>query len=260
MSEYDQYRAPPPRKLTVETTSICNLRCVMCPQAIGVVRGPKHLPEILAEKLRPVILSATYSELHGIGEPLLSPSFWRLLELFKQNPTCEVVVNSNLIVLTEKMLESIATSRLFKINISLDAATAETYRKIRGANFETVTKNISRLSDRLRKLEAGRRPRLVMNMTVMKENLQEVPQFVQLAKSLGADEAIVWPINDYGPDDSLMKSWETNIRGWKFVYREQVLTDIAELAASTIASAASIAKQIGMEFTAGNLTSELKKI
>jgi hypothetical protein len=41
----------------------------MCPQAIGAVHRPKHLPEGLLERLQPAIAHGDYFELHGIGEP-----------------------------------------------------------------------------------------------------------------------------------------------------------------------------------------------
>ena len=245
-----------PTKLTIETTSVCNLRCVMCPQAIGAIHRPKHLPESMVQRLEPALRSAKYVELHGIGEPLLSPAFWRMLAILKENPDCEAVVNSNLVVLSDKMLEDVATSTLLQISVSLDAASDETYRKIRGADFAIVTANVRRLAYRLQQIKNGRRPKLVLNMTVMRENLAEVPAFARLAKSLGADEAIVWPINDYGLDDKLMRTWETNLRDWRFVYREQLLTGISDQVTAIITETMSIAHEIGLNFIASNLTSE----
>jgi MoaA/NifB/PqqE/SkfB family radical SAM enzyme len=166
------------------------------------------------------------------------------------------VVNSNLVVLTDRMLDDIAASTLLQISVSLDAATAETYRKIRGADFATVTANVRRLSERLRASTAARRPLLVLNMTVMKENLDEVPMFIRLAKSLGADRAVVWPINDFGPDDEQTRFWETRLRDWHFVYRDQLLTDIPDRVMTMITEAKNIASEIGLDFISSNLTSE----
>jgi MoaA/NifB/PqqE/SkfB family radical SAM enzyme len=235
-------------KVTIETTSVCNIRCVMCPQAIGIVHRAKHLPEKVIDGMRPALATARYFELHGIGEPLLSPAFWRALALIRElNPTAMAVVNSNLVVLNDKMLADLAASTLEVLNVSLDASNAETYRKIRGADFEAVLKNIGRV------LEArGPRLKLKVNMTVMKENLAEVPDFVRLAHRLRVDEAIIWPINDYGPEDALMATWETNLRGWHFVYREQLLTDISERVRATLSEAKAVASDLGMSFNTGN--------
>ena len=240
--------APLPRKITIETTSVCNLRCVMCPQATGAVHRPKHLPEEMVQRLMPLLESGRYFELHGIGEPMLSPAFWRIVGILRErNPTASAVFNSNMVVLTEQMLNDLAASTITHINISLDAATAETYRKIRGADFASVTGNVARLV-----AVAGRRPKISVNMTVMKENLDEVPLFVRLAHSLGVDSAIVWPINDYGVDDPQIRVWETRLRGWHFVYRDQLLTDIPERVTATLAELMQVAKELGFAFTADN--------
>jgi MoaA/NifB/PqqE/SkfB family radical SAM enzyme len=249
----NQSIAPAPQKVTIETTSVCNIRCVMCPQAIGLVRRAKHLPESIVEKLRPSLATARYFELHGIGEPLLSPAFWRIVALLRElNPTADAIVNTNLVVLTDKMLADLAASTLTLINVSLDAATPETYRKIRGEDFAKVTSNIRRLVAALRARQGARNTKLAMNMTVMKENLAEVPAFVRLASELGVNRALVWPINDYGPADTLMQRWETNLRDWHFVYREQLLTDIPELVSQTLATAGQTARELGMEFEPSN--------
>lgn len=236
-------------KVTIETTSVCNIRCVMCPQAIGIIHRAKHLPAEVIDGMKPAIEAGRYFELHGIGEPLLSPAFWRALKLIGDlNPTAMAVVNSNLVVLSDKMLDDLTASTLAILNVSLDAATAETYRKIRGADFAAVLHNISRVVNR-------RQPRmkLKMNMTLMKENLSELPEFVRLAHRLSVDEVIVWPINDYGPEDALMATWETNLRDWHFVYRDQLLTDIPERVRATVAEAQAVADELRINFDAGNL-------
>jgi MoaA/NifB/PqqE/SkfB family radical SAM enzyme len=225
----------------------------MCPQAIGAVHRPKHLPDTLIERLQPALRSAKYVELHGIGEPLLSPAFWRFLTLLQENPACDAVVNTNLAVLTEKMLDDVSSSTLLQIGVSLDAATPETYWKIRGADFAVVTNNIRRLSARLHASSARRRPKLVLNMTVMKENLAEVPLFVPLAQVLGADQVAVWPINDFGPGDEQMNTWETDLRNWRFVYREQVVTAIPDCVAAVLNEARQVAGRIGMDFMDSNI-------
>lgn len=249
----------PPYKITIETTSACNLRCVMCPHAIGAVHRPKHLPIEIADKLLPVIESGKYFELHGIGEPLLSPAFWRILEILaNKNPSAEAVVNSNLVVLTDEMLAKIVASTLTQISVSLDAATAPTYYKIRGADFGRVLDNIGRLREALIKQNASRKLKLVVNMTMMKENLEEVVDFVRLAKSLGASEAAVWPLNDYGPADELTGHWTTNLRNWTFDYRQQMLTNIPQKVNNIISEAKERAKEINLPFKAMNLTEATK--
>src|SRR6185312_14947964 len=73
MEEYYYGRAKlnsTPALLTIESTSRCNLRCVMCPHAVGAVDRPKHFDEQLVKRLTKFLLRSDAVQLHGIGEPL----------------------------------------------------------------------------------------------------------------------------------------------------------------------------------------------
>ena len=63
-----------PRKLFVETTTRCNLRCRMCVKQTrdnGVAEG--DLSPALFDALKPALPNAESLVLSGIGEPLLHP-------------------------------------------------------------------------------------------------------------------------------------------------------------------------------------------
>jgi MoaA/NifB/PqqE/SkfB family radical SAM enzyme len=73
--------------------------------------------------------------------------------------------------------------------VSLDAATAATYAKIRGIDaFDTVIENV-RLFARL--VHDAQRPRLSFWLTAMRENLDELPALVDLAAEIGVSEVYV---------------------------------------------------------------------
>src|SRR5258708_17931664 len=134
-----------PILLSIESTSICNLRCVMCNQAIGVDR-PKHLPVAVIDSLSGALGAAHAVQLHGIGEPLTSPSFWRALEGNYFHEDCDVTFNTNLTILDDKRLDRIMRfNGKSLINVSLDAATEQTYERIRGYDLNIVLNNLSRL-------------------------------------------------------------------------------------------------------------------
>ena len=122
-----------PSMLTLETSSRCNLRCVMCPQAINVVKRPKHMESEMIVRLERFIRQSNNVQLHGIGEPLASPAFWDSLKYIPES--CDSSINTNLTVLDERRLKNLVASQLRAINVSLDAARPETYQKIRGFSF-----------------------------------------------------------------------------------------------------------------------------
>ena len=227
-----------PNQITLETTSVCNLRCVMCPQAIGAVHRPKHMEMAIYEKLRGALAEATYLQLHGIGEPLLSAAFWRYLDELAGQSGKQIRFNTNMTYLTDPQIETILRADVTGISVSLDAAKPETYRKIRNFDLNTVLSNIKRLVA----ARNGRglvRPRIQINMTLMRENIEDLPDFIRLGKSLGVDQVGFWHMNE-GPD------WVVERPEWTFDYAAQHLGNAPALSNRIIREAMELAHQLSV--------------
>ncbi|HEY2482530.1 MAG TPA: radical SAM/SPASM domain-containing protein, partial [Caulobacteraceae bacterium] len=173
-------------------------------------------------------------QLHGIGEPLTSPSFWRALEGNHFHKDCEVSFNSNLTILDDKRINRLLQfNGKLLINISLDAATEQTYRRIRGYDFNIVLNNLRRLVS-----ARGDRPLPIvfMNMTLMRENIEEVVQFVELAKDLGANGVLFGHLNRL-PGEYMARYKITQEDGWRFDYAQQGLWNFPDLSNKWIRAA-----------------------
>jgi MoaA/NifB/PqqE/SkfB family radical SAM enzyme len=134
-------------------------------------------------------------------------------------------------------------SKLNEINISLDAATAETYARIRGADFAKVLANVAALVRARRK--AGRDDLVVMlNMTLMRANIEELPDFVRLAKRLAADAVAFWRLND--GENYQRPEWVVDKDDWRFTYRDEGPKRYPNLFNSKIREAMRVGEQIGM--------------
>jgi MoaA/NifB/PqqE/SkfB family radical SAM enzyme len=231
-----------PATLTIESTSICNLRCVMCPHAIDGVNRPKHMSEDLIARLAAPLAAAHDIQLHGIGEPLASPAFWRALESEALHPDCIVNVNTNLTLLNDRRLALLVGSKAdLRLNVSVDAATSKTYERIRGAEFEELLTNIRRLVA----ARADRpRPMIYINMTLMRENIEEAPRFVELAHALGVDGVCLWQLNHW-PDD-VMDWYKITRSDWHFDYAKQGLWNFPELSNVKLREAQQRAHDLGL--------------
>ena len=231
-----------PTLVSVETTSICNLRCVMCGHAIGDVHRLKHMPNDQIETLRPALAVADLIQLHGIGEPTASPSFWKIMESGYINPDAAVNVNSNFTLLNDKKINTLVNSHLkLSLNVSTDAATPETYAKIRGFDLQIVLDNIRKVIS----LRNGNKyPEIFMNMTLMRENIEEVVQFIELAHELGVDRVCLWHLNHW--DDATMAKYKIDRDGWRFDYAEQGLWNYPELSDGYIKKAVKRASELKM--------------
>jgi molybdenum cofactor biosynthesis enzyme MoaA len=213
-----------PQWFMIETTSHCNLKCVMCPHGHDAMPSKSHLDTSRFSRSFDFFSVADRMQLFGTGEPLLSEAFWQILESIDPETRTEVSINSNGTLLNEERIDRLLRSPLSWISISLDAASPETYRRIRGADFDVV---VSRVKDLIQARNARRsaRPlRIFINMTLMRANIGEFPAFVDLAADIGADgvqvNQLLWHQEHC--------SWEIQKGDWQFVYRDQLLRTSVE--------------------------------
>lgn len=232
-----------PTMFTLESTSICNLRCVMCPHSIGDVARPRHMPEEILAALSGALPVARQVQLHGIGEPLASPAFWRALDVKTFDEDADVNINTNLTLLNDRRIERLlAAGPKLTLNVSLDAATADTYRKIRGAEFSEVVANLARLRE-----GRGQRthPRILVNMTLMRTNIEEVVALVDLACDLRLDGVFLGHLNRYSR--RAMARYRQSRGGWDFDYAREGLWNHTALSNLWIGRALDRGRSRGIE-------------
>ncbi len=185
----DEPKAPELRRWKlwqVESSFACNLQCVMCPwQQMRLELGDSGLmsDEIwqAVEAQLPEIQSIDFS---GGGEPLLLPNLAERISQAKA-AGCEAGFLTNGSLLNEKRAREMLEAGVDWISFSLDGADRETYESIRkGANFNRVTENILRMS----RLRVGRSPRIAIQFVIMKSNMHQLDEIVQLAKRLGVEQ------------------------------------------------------------------------
>ena len=212
-----------PWKLEIESTSVCNLQCIMCSHVFSHPRIGKHFNLDLLGRLSKMLPAAGEFQLMGSGEPLISPAFWKIMDIIGNNPSYmkpTIGISSNAAAMTPYIAAKLLSSPLREVSFSLDAATPETYQKIRNGDFMRTVEHIRHLLQ-CRGKDNTKSPRVMLNMTLMRENIDELPQFIKLSHSLGVDAIQFWPLHDYGDIDA--EGWNVNRNGWKFNYRDQML-------------------------------------
>ena len=238
-----------PWKIGLESTSVCNLQCIMCPHVFAHPRSGKHFNIKSLEGLEQYIAAAGEFQLMGGGEPLISPAFWKIMGYIKEHhkSTPRISISSNGAALNKHFAAKLLDSPLQEISFSLDAANPATYKKIRNADFGRTIENIKYFLRR--KKEKGQStPFVMLNMTLMRENIDELVPFIELAHELQVDAVQFWPLHDY--DLSRTGDWTVERNGWTFVYREQMLGQNEEEAAfanAIIDKGIERAGELGME-------------
>src|SRR5262249_31884597 len=128
--------------LYLETTNRCNLLCTTCPRTYADLHPPAERSwdlftssiEQLPRLQRPV--------LHGVGEPMLVKHLPRMVSYLKERGVY-VLFNTNGTVLNERNGRALIEAGLDELRVSLDAANAQTYRKVRGKNyFDRILRNV----------------------------------------------------------------------------------------------------------------------
>ncbi len=230
-----------PVDLVLQVSTVCNLRCVMCPHGIHAVERPMHMPLGVLDRVRDYAATAARMIVSGLGEPMLAPAFWRLVEDCAGREDVFIRANSNAILVTQERARRLLDSGLKEISFSCDAATPETYARIRGADFARVRQGIATMTAE-RRAHPRKSLEVFMNMTLMAENIAEAPRFVELAATLGVDAVLFSQLFPFGdrPD------WQVTRGDWTFVYSQQMLNLVPEIAGECLDQAREIGDALGI--------------
>jgi len=170
-----------PTTLALVVDSNCNLKCASCrnSQVYSTEIDPdsKHVLDELCKEYRnfnqPVMI---YGD--GAGDCFASAA-WREFLNRDDLPKCfhfNLTTNGNLLTKNLDIIKKIK-SQLHSVIVSLDAATPETYKKIRGGNFNLVLDGVRELIN----LNIPVHTQFVLQY----QNYQELIQYQQLTQSLG---------------------------------------------------------------------------
>ena len=139
------------------------------------------------------------TELHlqGLGEPLLHPRFFDMVQYAVARGVA-VSVNTNLTLLTPQKAERAATCGLHAIHVSVDGATPATYERIRvDARFDRLERNMRRLLDALARNASP--THVHVTAVAMRDNLHELAALVELTARWGVHSLSVQHLcHDFG--------------------------------------------------------------
>jgi len=215
-----------PEQLTLMTNSSCNYRCRMCFQEH---HKDDEVSWGVVEKIGEVLPFVDTLQING-GETFLYKRFLDLVALAGRTST-KVRLITNASLMDAKVRHSLVENQVFNIKLSLDAATAKTYKHIRGGDFLKVVNNIAELT-KLKKAVGSLYPILEFNIVLMRANIRELPRILVLAQNLG-----IYQVNFYYMHCT-KEDW-----AHESLWFDQGLSD------DTIAKTSEIAKTLGVNVT-----------
>lgn len=185
-----------PVELSVGTTSFCNLKCVQCPREGhdgNRIPYDEHLDRAYYQTLEPLLKRAKDVSLYGLGEPMIDRNYFEKVR-YVTSFGAHVSLSTNGTLMDERRCRELIESGIKSVGISLDAARPETFAKVRPpGGLPKIIENIQRLT-RMKKEMGSTLPMLRLSYGLMPDNLQELPEFCDLAVEVGCEEIIVHPI------------------------------------------------------------------
>jgi len=192
----DQVRGQP-YKLYLSYDASCNLQCPSCRTSIQMFNPNNKLDSHAAHLMRvhdrvkqliDMLIDsghAVHLSITGSGDAFASPIFWQYLQELSSKSlpaNFSVDLQTNGVLMTDNNLSKIRNlwPYIRNILVSVDAATKETYDKIRvGGNFKKLCENLDNLDNlvangNFENLEAWQ-----TNFIVQAGNFRELKQFVE---------------------------------------------------------------------------------
>jgi MoaA/NifB/PqqE/SkfB family radical SAM enzyme len=153
-----------------------------------------------------------------------------------------VLFNTNGTLLSPKKHQAIIDTGLDELRVSLDAADAKSFLLVRGKNFfDRIVRNVRQFTEFQHTIGATL-PRVSLWLTGLKETIDQLPDFVRLASSMGVREVhlqrLVYDVAGYGlarPESSLFETLRAD-------------------ESRAIEEAAALARDLGVELDASGAT------
>lgn len=193
ISVLDDHRYPTKILLSIDMN--CNLACESCrPQNIFSTKENANA-RIMLDKIYDFYQDKKVElQLDGAGDLFASRAYQTFLKRkFNNNFKFHVITNGNLLKKQRAIIENIQDN-IISIDVSLDAATAETYKKTRGGVFELVKEGI--------RMCVGKGIKVNLSFVVQQKNYLELKKCWELGVELGCHSIMYhkvrrwWHISD----------------------------------------------------------------
>lgn len=206
----------PPVCIYLEVTNRCNLLCETCPRTFEALEPPADMSMELFTRIIDQVPNLQRVVLHGVGEPMLVRHLPQMIRVLKDRGIY-VLFNTNGTLLSPKKRREMLDSGLDELRVSIDAADAASFLKVRGRDmFDRIVANVAGLT--ALQAETGTTlPRVSIWLTGLRETIAQLPDFMRLAARIGVREVylqrLVFPDGGLGlarSDQSLFEATEAD--------------------------------------------------
>lgn len=234
-----------PVDIVLQVATISHSSEVKFSHGLTAVGQSRHMPLEIFERLLSFVATASRIVASGLGEPFLAPVFWRLVQHCADRDDLFIRASSNAYLVSPDSARRLLDSGLKEICFSLDAATPETYARLRGGNLMHSRRGIEATCAE-RRVHRRRSLGIFIGMTLMRENIEEAEAFVEFAAELGVDGVVFSQFFLFGDDPT----GAGERAGWQFSRAEQRLSLVPQLAREHLdrAKARALALGVAVQF------------
>lgn len=177
-----------PRRVRIETSTYCRLRCPSCPTTEGLIEPALGRGMLKLADFQSLLVSSPWIrevEVSNYGEPLLNPAFVDILKFAAARGVAVTVENgTTLNGASSEVLEALVKYRVRRIVVSIDGASEQTYKqyRIRGS-FEAVIANLKKINH-WKSYYRCEEPDLIWQFLIFGDNEHEIPEAKRMAREL----------------------------------------------------------------------------
>tara|TARA_B100000315_G_scaffold156629_1_gene145136 strand:+ start:8237 stop:9226 length:990 start_codon:yes stop_codon:yes gene_type:complete len=168
--------------LTIETTNVCNFSCLICPTNNEMKREKGYMSFDLFQKTISGGKSLEHLCLHNWGEPTQNKDLFKMIKYAHDKGIRYTVFNTNGSLLDDDIINRILDSPLSIMRISVDG-NPDTYKKIRGIDFQIIEKNILNLIKKRNEKNSSLKIGIVM--VVEEQTEKDMDSFHNKWKAIG---------------------------------------------------------------------------
>jgi MoaA/NifB/PqqE/SkfB family radical SAM enzyme len=183
----------------IETSNICNARCVMCPHVImkrkmGVMDD--EVFDLIVKKLKAEKISPPAIILNGFGEPLTDRKiFDRVRMIKKEFPDSIVKFYTNLGLANEEVIQDVVSCGLDEINVSFNGYDKANYEATMKISYAKTMENLNGLIKERNKNNKNLKIRI--SMALVSSNDGDEKKFIE-KWARRVDSVSVNKVHSYG--------------------------------------------------------------
>lgn len=180
---------PLPIQVNIEVSSICNLRCPVCPTGAGSLKRTK--PLMSYEDLKKIIDEIKWFTgkvyLHNYGEPFLNKDLLEMITYAKDAGLYVKLSTNGEFFHSREYARTFVKSGVDYLFVSVDGKDQETHEKYRiGSDFGKVIEGFKFLTDAKKELKSST-PIIELQFLRTKNNDHQRDQMKEFAEQLGAN-------------------------------------------------------------------------